>query len=314
MYQHGGVESPFHSGEKQLQALLGVAERAEELGRRVIRDHMPEQHQQFYAQLPFILLGVVDAEGWPWASLLEGAPGFAQAPDAQRLSIAAWPGEDDPAAACVAAGAAVGLLGIELHSRRRNRMNGRVEACAGEGFCVRVEQAFGNCPQYIQQRSLLPTAEACTAPAQWLDGLDAQAQAMIRRADTFFVASYADQGRRGVDVSHRGGRKGFVRVEGNRLLIPDFAGNRHFNTLGNLLVNPRAGLLFVDFDSGDVLQLVGDTTLLLQPPEWAGFEGAERFWTVQVRRAVRRPGALKLRWQFDDYSPKSLQTGAWPNT
>ena len=61
----------------------------------------------------------------------------------------------------------------------------------------------------------------------------------------------------GADISHRGGRPGFVRVDGDVLTIPDFRGNRYFNTLGNLIAEPRASLLFVDFETGDLLQLQG---------------------------------------------------------
>ncbi len=124
---------------------------------------------------------------------------------------------------------------------------------------------------------------------------------MIAVADTFFVASYVDRGsgQRQVDVSHRGGRPGFVRVGSDGVLtIPDFAGNQFFNTLGNLLVNPRAGLVFVDFATGDLLQLSGDAQVVLDDPQIAAFEGAERFWRFTPRRAVYRPGAVPLRWTF----------------
>ncbi|WP_239502378.1 pyridoxamine 5'-phosphate oxidase family protein, partial [Stenotrophomonas maltophilia] len=82
---------------------------------------------------------------------------------------------------------------------------------------------------------------------QRLTGLGGAAREMVAGADTLFVASSSgadiDAGG-GVDISHRGGRPGFVHVDGERLTIPDFSGNRYFNTLGNLLVEPRAALLF----------------------------------------------------------------------
>jgi uncharacterized protein len=136
---------------------------------------------------------------------------------------------------------------------------------------------------------------------------------MIEAADTFFVASYVehDNGQRSVDVSHRGGRPGFVKVERNRLTIPDYAGNLHFNTLGNLLVNPQAGLLFIDFSNGNVLQLYGRAEVLLDSPAIQAFEGAERLWTLQVEQVVQRPAAVSLRWAFKAYAPTSLSTGTW---
>ena len=146
------------------------------------------------------------------------------------------------------------------------------------------------------------------------DELNEVARRIIRQADTLFVASYVDDsatGRRSVDVSHRGGRTGFVHMERNRLTIPDFSGNFHFNTLGNFMVNPRAGLLFIDFETGDLLQLTGQTTLVLSDPSISTFKGAERLWYFDVTRMVYRASALPLRWSFAEWSPKSLQTGVW---
>ena len=304
--------SPWHAGEQQLQAHVGVAERMEEFGRKVIRTWMPDQHREFYQQLPFMLYGAVDAEGRPWASVLEGAPGFAHSPDPEHLHFATLPAADDPAP--LRNGEPIGLLGIELHTRRRNRLNGHVGDLDGRGFTLSVDQAFGNCPQYIQLRQFqrVPLSDPQTRPSQHLDRLDDEAKALIEGADTFFVASYVDvDGQRSVDVSHRGGQAGFVRVEGNRLTIPDFAGNLHFNTLGNLLLNPKAGLLFIDFSTGDVLQLSGRTEIILDDPQIAAFQGAERLWAFEVEKLVRRPAALALRWRFDGMSPTSLLTGNW---
>lgn len=320
--------SPWHAGERRLQAAYGVAERMAVVGPRVIRPFMPDQHRQFFAALPFLVLGSVDGAGRPWASLLEGPPGFAQSPDPRRLEIARRPAPGDPAAEGVAVGASVGLLGIELETRRRNRMNGRVTRLDEAGLTLEVDQSFGNCPQYIQRREREPASAQASAGAERgrsgpevesLAVLDAAARATLSEADTFFVASYvdgdgdgaADPAHRSVDVSHRGGRPGFVRLEGDRLVIPDFAGNLHFNTLGNLLANPRAGLLFVDFASGDLLQLSGRTGITNDADAIAAHPGAERLWWLDVEAAVRRRGAFGLRYALQDFSPKTLSTGRW---
>lgn len=304
--------SPWHAGEKTLQEKAGVAERMEAFGQKVIRDYMPDQHRIFYHQLPFMVAASVDALGRPWATLLEGPEGFVSSPDPRQLTIDTQLPADDPATPGLAAGQAVGLLGIELHTRRRNRLNGQIHQAGDGQLQVTVEQSFGNCPQYIQLRDYTRVAE----PAQGrVDAttLDASAVSMIQAADTFFVASYVEHvdGQRSVDVSHRGGRPGFIKVEGNRLTIPDYAGNLHFNTLGNLLVNPQAGLLFIDFSNGNVLQLYGHAELLLDSPAIQAFEGAERLWTLEVEQVVRRPAAVSLRWAFKEYAPTSLMTGTW---
>ncbi|MDF3241082.1 pyridoxamine 5'-phosphate oxidase family protein [Pseudomonas veronii] len=304
--------SPWHAGERQMQASAGAAERMDMIGAKVIRDHLLEQHRGFYPLLPYLMLGVVDAHGMPWATMIEGAPGFAHSPDPHTLQIDSLPGSGDPARSALQPGAAVGLLGIDLDTRRRNRLNGRVGALDAEGFAVDVVQSFGNCPKYIQLRPVDGIARQPGGVAERSNRLDDAARAMIRNADTFFVASYVDiDGERSVDVSHRGGNRGFVRVEGDVLTIPDFAGNLFFNTLGNLHANPVAGLLFIDFASGDVMHLAGRTSLILNGPEVARFEGAQRLWTVTVEQVVRRPAALALRWRFAEFSPYSLATGRW---
>ncbi|HDS1732040.1 pyridoxamine 5'-phosphate oxidase family protein [Pseudomonas putida] len=304
--------SPWHAGEKTLQEKVGVAERMEAFGQKVIRDYMPDQHRSFYHQLPCMVAASVDVLGRPWATLLEGPEGFVSSPDPRVLTIDTTLPADDPATPGLVAGQAVGLLGIELHTRRRNRINGQIRQAAEGQLQVRVEHSFGNCPQYIQLRDCTRVAEPAQARVD-ATTLDATSVSMIQAADTFFVASYVEQGdgQRAVDVSHRGGRPGFVKVEGNRLIIPDYAGNLHFNTLGNLLVNPRAGLLFIDFSNGNVLQLCGCAEVLLDSPAIQDFEGAERLWTLEVEQVVWRPAAVSLRWAFKEYAPTSLMTGTW---
>ena len=240
--------SVFHAGEEALQARAGARERLAEAGPRVIRAAMPEQHRDFFVQLPFAVLGTLAPDGQPWATAVAGPVGFIASPAADRLHLGARPLPDDPAAAGLAAGAPVGLLGIQPHTRRRNRANGRVAAMDADGFTLAVEQSFGNCPKYIHARRVTHAPRSAPPePVRTGACLDADARDLIRRADTCFIASAhpdalrADSAAQGVDVSHRGGRPGFVGVGGDHLWVPDFAGNQYFNTLGNLLLNPQAG-------------------------------------------------------------------------
>ncbi len=309
--------SPFHAGELAIQRQLGVAERLDALGRRVVRDHMPDQHRTFFAQLPFLVAASVDREGYPAVTLLPGRPGFAHSPDAKFLQINRAPDPSDPVAEGWTAGEPVGLLGIELHTRRRNRMNGTLVRNASGALGVAVGQSFGNCPQYIHARGM----EFVRDPMQAWHGevergreLDDAARRMIASADVFFVGSHVEQGEHGgrsVDASHRGGRPGFVRVRDNRLTVPDFAGNQHFNTLGNFLLNPKAGLVFVDFATGDLLHLSGDVVLDFDAEDVRSFQGAERLWHVDVRRWTRRRAAFPLRGSDGEASPNALTTGSW---
>ena len=112
----------------------------------------------------------------------------------------------------------------------------------------------------------------------------------------------------GVDVSHRGGLPGFVQViddtDGTSLVIPDYQGNFFFNTLGNLLQWPLAGLLFVDPATGDMLQLAVTTMLQLEGPELAAFAGAQRLLLCRVTQGLWRESALPLLWSAPQYAPQ----------
>lgn len=300
-------QSPWHAGEVALQRSVGVAGRMDDIGRKTIRDHLIPQHRDFYPMLPMIVLGSVDERGDAWATVRTGRPGFLRAPDEFHLHLDLPRDWSDPAEAGFEHGASAALLGIDLTSRRRNRLNGTVVRDTS-GFSLYVIQSFGNCPRYIQRREPVfvsdPAAVSVVAPVE-LGALDEKARALIRRADTLFVASYVEtpEDHRSVDVSHRGGAPGFVQFDGDALVIPDYPGNMYFNTLGNLLANPRAGLTFLDFETGDLLQMTGHTEILPSPPDTGKFPGAERLWRFHPTRIVWRPATLALRWNFEDWSP-----------
>ncbi|HXZ07400.1 MAG TPA: pyridoxamine 5'-phosphate oxidase family protein [Paraburkholderia sp.] len=312
----------WHAGELTLQKKVGVEERMALVGSRAVRDYLPEQHRQFYPLLAYVVLGAVDKAGDAWATLRAGKPGFLHSDDPHHLQIANERDAADPADGGMDDGDALGLLGIDLKTRRRNRLNGTIGRSDGQSFALSTEQTFGNCPQYIQLRDfefVRDPAEHSPYPPEYADTLDERARAIIRAAASFFVASYVDRDdgakpTRQVDVSHRGGKPGFVRIDDDRTLtIPEFAGNLFFATLGNFFVNPKAGLVFADFDTGDLLQLTGDAEVVLDSPEIAAFAGAERMWRFHVRRAVYRRAALPLRWitQHDGMSPNARMTGSW---
>src|SRR5690349_7367270 len=216
--------NPWHAGEREMQARLGMVERMAVVGPRLIRDFMPDEHREFFAQRPFILIESVDEHGDAWASVLAGAPGFARSPDPRTLTLSI----DATATPGLAVGRAVGLLGIEPHTRRRNRMNGTIASMCHAELTIAVEQSFGNCPKYIHPRKLLPRPAGPKLPIVRFDGLDTAARAQIAAADTFFVTSHADVGTaRQVDISHRAGPVGFVQIDvAGQLTIPDYSGNR----------------------------------------------------------------------------------------
>lgn len=313
-------ESPFHPAELELQERFGRRKMLATPARRFVRDHLIPQHREFFQQLPFIVVGSVDSSGQPWASIVAGMPGFATSPDPLHLSVSALPHAEDPLASNLAVGSPVALLGIELSTRRRNRVNGTVAASDAAGWTLAVMQSYGNCPQYIQSRDLYfvdkPNGPASQHAVRG-DRLSVDDKELITRADTFFIASAnprkEDGQSYGADVSHRGGRPGFVRIDGDTTLtVPDFIGNFFFNTIGNLQVNPRAGLLFPDLSSGDVLMLRTRANVIWDGDEVRSFEGAQRLLRFEVDEAVRFNQMLPFRSDGKPcYAPELSHTGTW---
>ena len=303
--------SPFHAGEQQVQARLGVRA-IEDWARQVIRPYLPEQHRAFHTSLPFLVAAARDARGGPWATILTGPEGFVTSPDPRSLAIAARPAVGDALEDALVEGADLGLLGIEFSTRRRNRLNGRI-ARSDEGILIcSVGQSFGNCPQYIRERQWHREPDEPRGTPVRGQRLTAAQRAWIAAADTLFIASgFRGAGESpsfGMDASHRGGDPGFVTVESaTRLSFPDYAGNDHFNTIGNLVLDPRAGLLFVDFGTGSLLQLTGRATVDWDSEAVTRMAGAQRLVRFEIEEIVELPAALPLRWSEDAGAVRSLR-------
>ncbi|MFY1706072.1 pyridoxamine 5'-phosphate oxidase family protein [Tritonibacter scottomollicae] len=306
----------FHTGELALQHRAGVPASYRDRVAHAIRHEMPQQHRDFFESLPVLFLGLLDARGQVWATPAVGEVGFLRSRDPGHLSVGARPQLGESLWLDVRPGAKVGVVGMELSSRRRNRMNGTIHAVNGEGFEIAVDLSFGNCPQYIQTRDLLwpanPPAPEATALADW----DARSRALVARADTFFIASRAaemsDNPTDGIDASHRGGRPGFLTINADSSLsFPDFSGNRFFNTLGNIEADGRVGLFIPDFSSGAGIFVTGLATVDWHPDRVSGFKGAERIVDVQpeeiwyCEHALPGPAPLVSSW------PMLAETGVW---
>lgn len=301
--------SPFHTGEVDVQRRVGVAAVADQRGRRSIRDHMPDQHRDFFAQLPFMVLAGVDHCGQPWPSLRVGAAGFVSSPDDRTLCIAGAELAGDPLHGAWHPGVLAGGLGIELPTRRRNRVNGVITSIDCHVLTLSVTQSFGNCPQYIQSRTpVFVKPDGPMQSARQADELADDDRVFLERADTFFIATAAMgenlDWTRGVDVSHRGGMPGFVRVDdANTLTVPD-SGNNFFNTVGNLRLEPRAGLLFIDFELGDLLYIAARAEVIWDSREVEDFRGARRLLRFHVREVRQTARVLPFRWSPVQFSPK----------
>lgn len=289
----------FHSGEIEFQQRAGLRDMAQRIGRSIGEELLPAAREFLRAQ-PFVILGGADENGRVWASLLSGEAGFARVLDERTLRIAALPNEGDPLGE-MRDGSPVGLLAIEPATRRRMRLNGTVRR-EGDGLLIHAQQVYANCPKYIQKRSAYQAGASASPRVTRSETFSPAQRAQIEEADTFFIASLAPQG--GADASHRGGNPGFVRVEDERRLVfPDYAGNAMFQTLGNLQLNPRAGVLFVDFERGTTLQLSGTARVNWDASARRDFVGAERVVEFSLEEVVATLNATNWRWQLLEASP-----------
>ena len=243
--------------------------------------------------------------------MLAGRPGFLQPTDGSALRVKAQPVYGDPLNRRLLEGAPIRTLGMQFATRTRVRMNGTLADVTEGGFGIQVAQSFGNCDGYIRAREpILDTSASAIGETRAVrrgEALNQVEAAMVARAETFFIASQSagtGEWTDGIDVSHRGGRPGFVMVvHESSLLFPDYAGNCMFNTLGNLQLDPRAGLLFIDFETGDTLQVTGEAEILWERHHTRRFEGAGRVVAFRIEETLHIDRALPVSWTFRDYSP-----------
>jgi uncharacterized protein len=262
----------FHEGERRVQRRAGVRDEA---SRRVGMLSAPSFNggmSRFVADRDLAMITAHDAAGRLWASPLYGWPGFCTAQGA-TLVVSSHPLDGDPLHD-LQPEQQVGILLVDFGKRRRLRVNGTLARVEPHELEITADQAFGNCPQYIQQRDVHRKAGVdpkATARVRHTDTLEPEHIARIEDADTFVLGTAHPT--RGADTSHRGGTPGFVRVDGGRLWWPDYPGNHLFNSLGNLVEDPAAALLFMDFASGTALQLSGEAEVEWTAPGAPGDDG-----------------------------------------
>lgn len=326
------INPAFHYGEIALQKKLGIDKEIGERTNGFIRSFMPEQHRRFFTSTPFTVFGLVDEEGHPVATPIWGDGDFIESPSPTQLRFN-LPTDvlkmiQDPLNLDVMAGSKIGIVGIEYATRRRNRLNGTITHAINGNLTVLVDQSFGNCPQYIHKRNTtkvhrITLSESSKDTVKNNDSftistsnvLNQCARSMIANAETFFIASrhssLGQEANEGLDVSHRGGKAGFIKVESDKLIFPDFSGNKFFNTLGNILLDPRVGLCFWDDETGDLLFVKAKAKVELAESNMAEFEGAERFISLSVLSVTHIAGAYPYSHEITDRSPYALKTGEW---
>ena len=318
----------FHQGELDVQAMANESAIALRNG-QVISSNILPGAIPFIAQQNMLVVSSVDPKGLPWSSVLFGTPGFIQANNSGALLLDTSKmliNEHDPLWRNILNNPQVGVLAIELSTRRRFRVNGRIQNISNEIegvannekqtlanslFEIIVQQAYPNCPKFIQRRNLKIEDQAYSEKLpKPLTGnaLTPEIIDVISQSDSFFVSSASilkGKNEHSVDASHRGGFPGFIKVlENNRLLIPDYQGNSMFNTLGNIHVYPKAGIIIVDFENSRVLQLSGSAKILWnQQDDTNHSSGTKRFWELSVEKWQETQIPKGVNWNFQDYSP-----------
>jgi uncharacterized protein len=295
------MKATYHAGERAVQERVGVRGMAERVGRSIGSEILPAA-ANFLALQPFLVLANHDEAGNVWASPLVGTPGFAKAVNPTTVVLSVSPHTSDTLKKLWPE-AQIGLLALEPVTRRRIRINGVVRKQNTQEVVVQVEQSYNNCPKYIQARTLKTLSTPLQSPSVMQStALQPQQITWLRNADTFFIASSHPEG--GADASHRGGRPGFIKVmENGNLEWPEYSGNMMYNTLGNIESTGRAGLLVVNFETGDFLQLTGSARVVWDKQRVAAHPGAELLVEYQPTHVLESRAALPLRSQFESYSP-----------
>jgi predicted pyridoxine 5'-phosphate oxidase superfamily flavin-nucleotide-binding protein len=294
----------FHRGELAVQERAGVRDIANDVGEGII-DFVPPDAAQFLTRRQMVVLGTVDRRGRVWTSVVTGEPGFIEVAGDRTLRISGRTSAGDPLLENLAVESHAALFAPDFVAARRVRVNGRGSIKTGVIY-IKTDQVYGNCRRYMQERMFAGVREPESASVvARSDALSAAQQDQVSRADTFFIAT--DNPDSGADVSHKGGNPGFVKVVNHRrLAFPDYNGNRMFNTLGNIAVNPRTGLLFIDFESGRTLQLTGNASIDWSSERTKAFPGAERVVDFELDEIIDSsmgfPLVARFR-QFSKYNP-----------
>ena len=246
---------------------------------------------------PLIAMGTLDKQGRPWTTLWGGEKGISQPIAEGILGIRSQVvRQHDPVVEELVGkegdgtvvreegvGRMVSGLTIDLETRKRTKLYGRMIAgalsmredeatetqqhVAEVQLVLKIEQSLGNCPKYLNKKHV-ELAESDPELVSDNPQLPQQALDLLLKADLFFLSSANHD--QDMDTNHRGGPAGFVRVISNDpsgavLCYPEYSGNRLYQTLGNLKVNPVVGICVPDFDTGDMLYLTGTTEILIGP-------------------------------------------------
>ena len=303
----------YHKGERQVQEFVGETRQAEFNG-QAISNSIIEGALKFISEQEYVVVSTTNDQKNVWTSILSGDRGFMTAPNPKTILIEKDKSDidnNDYFWRTIQKNKKIGMLIIELASRRRIRVNGTISKLDSRYVKINVNEAYPNCMKYIQRRHIVNRQkwnETINTEISKGIALNQLQQELIKKSDTFFIGTANPKGH--LDTSHRGGQPGFVDlIDDKTIRVPDYKGNSMFNTFGNLMLNDHAGVVFWDFDNGKVLQMTGKAKIHWDNP---GTEkvttGTGRFWEFTLEKWKEQKLGRELTWEFLDYSPHNPDT------
>ncbi|KAJ0398950.1 hypothetical protein ATCC90586_000184 [Pythium insidiosum] len=304
-----------HPGElfvqQQLGVPLGVSPSA------YVSDEMPMQHALFFSNLLYFAICTLDQHGRVWSTILVGS-GETLSPiralDVETLVGEAQVAPGDPFVRSLVDTASRQRLwaglGVDFANRRRNKVAGTIEDFGFDGsdlgLLLKTNENMGNCPKYITERHLVPHERSARLALDAFDQsvpLSSAEIAVIEQASTLFLGTRHitnDPRTTDLGLNHRGGAPGFVRIERNEigdaiaLIIPDFSGNRFYQSLGNIQTDGVVGLVIPCFQSGDLVHVTGTAENLFNEAAEAVMPRVQALTRITVTGHVYIEHALPL--------------------
>ncbi|HVF53480.1 MAG TPA: pyridoxamine 5'-phosphate oxidase family protein [Actinomycetota bacterium] len=134
------------------------------------------------------------------------------------------------------------------------------------------------------------------------DVINERFKAFIEGRDMFFIATASDDG--WPEASYKGGDPGFVRVlDEHTIAFPVYNGNGMYLTAGNLAVNPRVGLLFIDWETSTRLRMSGHASIDTDDPLIETYPGAQFVVRVRAREVFANCRRYVHHYQLVERSP-----------
>ncbi len=301
----------FHQGQLAVQKITGEQEIAK-MRIPMISSSLHPRSTAFIEHQVLAFLGSEDSNGALWLSLIVGEQGFITVPSLQEIKInlsKIRSNKEDIFFTNIKTNPTVGLLFHEAARRARYRAWGKVNEIEGY-LSFDIKMGYPSCPKHIQREVIEVSEKSTDLSPQYENGtiLGESEKAWILSSHTFFISTQTKKG--DIESSHRGGNPGFIDILDNGLIrVPDYLGNSMFSTLGNIYENPKAALLFIDYDKGETLQLSGIAELQFNQNTEGDFHNSGetgRFWIFQTKKWLRTINHHQANTKFIDFSPFNI--------